>query len=134
MSCRHLPPPWASSLQNPTRLQPGREALHFPTRMHGRSAADRTQEVSSKERSPFIASEGRHAELLAKKRSSAPWFEFQNSSIALPRPSHAGRLGRLGPPHFFSFFFFFFFFVGSLKQRKRTKIDVMIHSSHNECL
>ena len=30
--------------------------------------------------------------------------------------------------------FFFFFFVGSLKQRKRTKIDVMIHSSHNECL
>ena len=29
---------------------------------------------------------------------------------------------------------FFFFFVGSLKQRKRTKIDVMIHSSHNECL
>ena len=41
------------------------------------------------------------------------------------RPSHAGRLGRLGPPHFFSFFFF----VGSLKQRKRRKIDVMLHSS-----
>ena len=27
-----------------------------------------------------------------------------------------------------------FFFVGSLRQRKRTKIDVTIHSSHSECL
>ena len=39
-----------------------------------------------------------------------------------------GGWGGSGRPTFSAFFFFFFFFEGSLKQRKRRKIDVMIHS------
>ena len=41
--------------------------------------------------------------------------------LLCPRPSHAGRLGRLGPPHFFSFFFFFFFFCRFSQAKKKNK-------------
>ena len=40
-----------------------------------------------------------------------------------------GAAGAARAAPLFQLFFFFFFFVGSLKQRKRRKIDVMIHSS-----
>ena len=41
----------------------------------------------------------------------------------VPRPSHAGWLGRLGPPHFFIFFF-------SRFSQARKKSNVIIHSSY----
>ena len=37
------------------------------------------------------------------------------------RPSHAGRLGRLEPPHFFSFFFFYNFLEVLSGKEKETK-------------
>ena len=43
------------------------------------------------------------------------------------RPSHAGRLGRLGPPRFFSFFFFFFCrFSQAKKKNKSWRDDTLI--------
>ena len=53
---------------------------------------------------------------------------FQLQSLKAVARGAAGA-ARAAPLFQLFFFFFFFFFVGSLKQRKRTKIDVMIHSS-----
>ena len=62
------------------------------------------------------------------QKQTEPWPEnvFLSDYIN-DRPSHAGRLGRLEPPHFFSFLFFCRFSQAKKKKQK----DIMIHSLYS---
>ena len=71
-----------------------------------------------------------YASIFTGPQAQIPSSPYQQGFKAVAR----GAAGAARAAPLFQLFFFFFFFVGSLKERKRTNIDVMIHSSHNECL
>ena len=53
------------------------------------------------------------------------------STMGETRQSHAGRLGRLEPPHFFSFSFFFFGRFSQTKKKRHYQWLIMIHSLYS---
>ena len=109
-------PSWAGCLMSDVELRSNRS--NFTTckiseafKLHQKSKRARHSESEGKkERKTVLKEISMHTFVWVHlARIETFFFSASDYDHYFTRPSHAGRLGRLGPPHFFSFFFFFFF-------------------------